>query len=306
MSNIKKSVGYNGDNLQPDVVIVQSLLNQCIGYLVPRTPQPVSGFCDIFTIDVIKDFQRRVVKSKSPDGRVDPGGRTLDALNTIAAGKPYSPKSGGAPGSGPGKKFTDSAKEVVTERTTPAPSDVVALLKGNWTELQEAGARTLTAQFMHETGGGKYCFNWNLGNVKSGPNEMHMYLKGVWEVDSPEQANSQVAKSGGLGRIATADEIKKHGWSCPPGKNVVVFSPPHSQCRFRAYASLQEGAQKWMGHHKNIALKNSQYLTEVNGGDCAAVARSLKKVGYYTGGEADYARSMTAQKAKIDQTLGPS
>ncbi len=306
MASIKKSVGFKGDNQSPDVVVVQTLLNECVGLLMPRIPQPVTGFCDLNTIEVIKDFQLRVVKSKSPDGRVDPGGRTLEALNTVASGKPYFPKTAGAPSSSPGKKFTDSANEVVTQRTTPSAGEVVALLKRNWTELTEAGARTLTAQFMHETGGGQFCFNWNLGNVKSGANELHMYLKGVWEVDSPDQANAQVAKSGGRGRIATAEEIKKHGWSCPEGKNVVVFDPPHPQCRFRAYTSLQEGAQKWMGHHKNIAAKNPKYITEVNSGDCAAVAKSLKKVGYYTGGEADYARSMTSQKAKIDKSLGPA
>lgn len=304
MQKIGASVGKSATNKSADVVVVQTLLNQCLGYLIPRIPQPVTGVCDHLTIDIITDFQRRVVMSKTPDGRVDPGGRTLEALNTVASGKPYSPKPGAAAG-GPAKKHTTNPLEVLTERTTPTARDVVAVLKLNWTELTENGARTLTAQFMHETGGGKYCFNWNLGNVKSGPNDPHMYLRGVWEVDSPDQAASQVAKSSGLGRIATDDEIKKNGWSCPAGKNVVVFSPPHAQCRFRAYTSLQEGAQKWMNHHKSIANNNKNYLAEVNGGDTAAVAKSLKKVGYYTGGEADYARSMKSQKAAIDKSLGP-
>lgn len=306
LEKISLSVGKAGQNRNPDVVIIQTLLNQCLAYLIPRVPQQVTGICDGLTIEIIKDFQLRVLRSLNPDGRVDPGGRTLDALNTIASGKPYIPKPAAPPPSGGRKIYTTNPNEVNTVHTAPSASDVVSLLKQNWAELTSNGARTLTAQFMHETGGGKYCFNWNLGNVKSGPNELHMYLNGVWEVDSPEAAASQVAKSGGLGRIATGDEIKKKGWSCPPGKNVVVFQPPHAQCRFRAYPSLQDGAQKWLGRHKALAQRNTKYLAEVNSGDTAAVAKSLKKDGYYTGGEADYARSMKSQKAAIDKALGPA
>ena len=177
-------------------------------------------------------------------------------------------------------------------------------MRANWTELNESGARTLAAQFMHETGDGKHCYNWNLGNVKAGPSDRHMYLHGVWEVDTPEQAKAQVDKAGGLAHLATPEEIKKHGWSCPAGMTVAVFDPPHPQSRFRAYASLQEGAQRWIAHHKATAQKHPEFLTELNAGDCAAVAKTLKKVGYYTGGEADYAHSMKSKKAAIDKQLG--
>src|SRR5438046_2372829 len=104
---------------------------------------------------------------------------------------------------------------------------------------------------MAETGGGKYCFNWNLGNVKASANEPHMYLRNVWECDSQAGAEAQVARANGLARIATADEIKNHGWKCPHA--VVVFDPPHPQCRFRAYSALQDGSQRWLSHHKAIA-----------------------------------------------------
>ena len=123
-----------------------------------------------------------------------------------------------------GRKYTASPHEVATRTTTPTPRQVVDMLVANWNALTENGARTLTAQFMAETGGGKYCFNWNLGNVKAGANEPHMYLRNVWECASTAGAASQVAKGNGLARIATADEIKKHGWKCPVA--TVVFEPP--------------------------------------------------------------------------------
>lgn len=205
---------------------------------------------------------------------------------------------------GDGSTFTSNPLEVVTRRTTPTALQVVEMLKRAWPDLTEAGARTLTAQFMGETGSGKHCYNWNLGNVKSDDKQPHMFLKGVWEVDSPERAKAQMASAGGLAHIATAEEIKKHGWGCPPGSSIVVFQPPHPQCRFRAYRTLEEGAQRWMGNHQRIAKLNPGYLASVNAGDTAAVAHTLKKVRYYTASESDYARSMAAHKTRIDHELG--
>jgi hypothetical protein len=202
-----------------------------------------------------------------------------------------------------GRKYTDNPKEAVTQTTTPTPRDVVSMLLESWPQLTENGARTLTAQFMAETGGGKYCFNWNLGNVKAGANEPHMYLRGVWECDSQSGAAVQVTRANGLAHIATPDEIKKHGWKCPAA--VVVFDPPHPQCRFRAYASLRDGAQRWLGHHQSIARKDPNYINALNAGNIAAVAHALKMAGYYTAGEADYARAMTRTKAEVDRALGP-
>jgi hypothetical protein len=138
--------------------------------------------------------------------------------------------------------------------------------------------------------------------VKAGANERHMYLHGVWECDSRSGGEAQVARANGLAHIATPEEIKKHGWKCPAA--VVVYEPPHLQCRFKAYATLAEGAQRWLGHHQKIAQRNVQFLTALNNGDVPAVAKALKQVGYYTAAEADYARAMTREKGKIDRELG--
>jgi hypothetical protein len=154
---------------------------------------------------------------------------------------------------------------------------------------------------MAEAGGGRYCFNWNLGNVKAAEDEQHMYLRKVWECESQSKADKNVTLAHGLARIATAVEIRKHGWSCP---NVVVYEPPHSMARFRAYDSLADGAQRWLAHHR-IAHGNSDYVRALNAADITAVAHALKQAGYYTAGEADYARAMTRAKKEVDQALGP-
>jgi len=200
--------------------------------------------------------------------------------------------------------YTDNPNEIAAHTTKPALDDVVSALRSAWPALSEEGARTLAAQFMAETGGGRYCFNWNLGNVKAGSNEPHMYLRHVWEVDTPEGAAAAVVRSGGLAHLATPEEIAKHGWACPPRKAVVVFEPPHSACRFRAYASLEEGVRHWVAYHERVAGRDATYLDALNDGDTAAVAHALKRAHTYTAAESDYARLLAARKALIDHKTG--
>lgn len=306
MATLIGSVGQGGKNIRTDVASVQSLINQCMQYLVPLRYLQTAGRCNDDTIDAIRQFQKRVMKVMQPDGRVDPRGRTLVALNTCASGQTYTPTP--PPNAGlQGGKYTDSPNEVVTTRTTPTARDVVSLLRSSWPELTEEGARTLTAQFMTETTDGSHCYNWNLGNVKaSSTTVLHMYLRNVWEGLSPSAGQALIDKSNGLARFATADEIKKHGWGVPSGKSVVVFQPPHPAARFRAYTTLSEGAQRWMGLHKAIAAKVGDYLATLNAGDCAGVAKRLADppVRYYTGSEPNYAKSMKDKKAAIDKSLG--
>ncbi|HET7542111.1 MAG TPA: hypothetical protein VFK05_19725 [Polyangiaceae bacterium] len=315
MAQLSASVGAGGTNTRVDVVTVQNLINQSIRTIVPLDCLEENGLCDQLTIEAITQFQRRVVKLSDPDGRVDPGGRTFLALTVTASGGEYEPSplsppsapapAPDAPARKPGNCYTDNPNEVATKNTVPAAKDVVTMLREGWSELNEQGARTLTAQFLHETGGGKYCFNWNLGNVKAkNASVLHMYLRNVWEGLSAEDAEEAVARSNGLAHMATADEIKAHGWSIP-GRTIVVFQPPHEAARFLAYPSLAEGASGWMNRHKGYAAAHSEYLGYLNAGDCVSVAHALKTYRYYTGDETTYGRNMTSKKAEVDRILGP-
>jgi hypothetical protein len=80
MTGISASVGQGGTNRRKDVLIVQNLLNQHIGSLPSIAALRVDGVVGQRTIDAIKAFQRTVVHLLSPDGRVDPNGRTMAAL----------------------------------------------------------------------------------------------------------------------------------------------------------------------------------------------------------------------------------
>lgn len=80
MSQIEGSVGQNGDNLERDVRVVQQLLNR--QDLAPLTRISEDGRVGSSTIEAIRHFQTRYLGVASPDGRVDPGGRTIRKLTS--------------------------------------------------------------------------------------------------------------------------------------------------------------------------------------------------------------------------------
>jgi len=79
MKEIVSSVGQGGVNHADDVRIVQELLNRHRRSGQARLD--VDGRCGPLTIAAIRDFQQAVVGLRTPDGRVDPGGKTIKALN---------------------------------------------------------------------------------------------------------------------------------------------------------------------------------------------------------------------------------
>ena len=77
---ITASVGRAGTNRRPDVRRVQRLLTG----VFPALPLEATGECDAKTIRRIERFQRRFMAT--PDGRVDPNGRTIKRLNLATPG----------------------------------------------------------------------------------------------------------------------------------------------------------------------------------------------------------------------------
>jgi hypothetical protein len=200
--------------------------------------------------------------------------------------------------------YTANPLEAETKQTTPTAKAVYDLLVEQWgNELNEEGCLSLTAQFWHETGGGRYCFNWNLGNIKALDSVPHMYLRNVWELYRV-RSEAQKAATSALATFASAELIAKKGWGCPPGCTIVVFQPPHGQCRFRSYASLSEGAAKWVEHHRKIAAKDPDYLPNLNAGNLTGAAHDLREARYYTGDEGGYARAMLRARETVLKLLG--
>jgi len=78
---IGASVGSEGVNEPADVLVVQHLLNDWLKTQGEATLQ-ADGDAGARTLAAITAFQRRVLQSPRPDGRIDPGGRTWDALSS--------------------------------------------------------------------------------------------------------------------------------------------------------------------------------------------------------------------------------
>lgn len=81
MESIVSSVGKNAKNNFKDVVTVQTLINGCMHLLKPLSLLNPDGQAGTKTVNAIELFQRNVLKMATPDGRVDPGGKTIQTLN---------------------------------------------------------------------------------------------------------------------------------------------------------------------------------------------------------------------------------
>lgn len=91
---IGASVGKGGVNALADVLVVQHLLNAWrSGKGLP--PIASDGDAGAQTLAAIERFQAEAMRAAQPDGRIDPGGRTWQALATAAqAAPPPAPLSG--------------------------------------------------------------------------------------------------------------------------------------------------------------------------------------------------------------------
>jgi hypothetical protein len=87
---ISASVGQMGTNRRPDAITVQELLNKVApeaGGPVPKLA--VDGLPWTKTIAAIRKFQKEQCGFAWPDGRVDPGGKTLAKLNEFDSSGPF-------------------------------------------------------------------------------------------------------------------------------------------------------------------------------------------------------------------------
>lgn len=84
MASLTRAVGRGAEKpLKREVLLVQQLLNRHRPPDLPRIAE--DGGQGDETYGAIEEFQRRVMKLKKPDGRVDPGGKTWTALNQLPA-----------------------------------------------------------------------------------------------------------------------------------------------------------------------------------------------------------------------------
>ncbi len=342
---IDQSVGLQGANRRHDVMTIQVLLNNHASAISPRPKLSVDGVCGHHTVDAISAYQQRVLHMVHPDGVIFPGGRTLKALLEVStvkhrdvvtavhqtqklqspslghvanvtqvaplpkplAEKLATPDTHAPVATQKGHKYTDSPLELPKTGTAVNPLALPDLLKKAWSDLNDDGARLITAQYMGETTGGKNCWNYNLGNVKctsaGRKTHLHQYLVGVWEYYSAAKADSEV-KTNSNARYATEAEIKSKVGKESGGKRVVFYKPPDISCCFLAYANLGDGVVDFAERYKHMNKRFPTLITVLNKGDAAGAAKILHQAKYYTADESKYAASMKRQKEFLDKVLG--
>jgi len=158
---------------------------------------------------------------------------------------------------------------VDTVKTSQTSAEMAEALIRAWikqfqTTPKKESIAVLYAQNYLETGGTAHQYNWNLGNIKAfddkNPNTVIKYhmLNNVWEI----------GKDG-----------KKY-----------VYNPPDPQTWFRAFDSLDDGAEFYI-----LFLKNNRYKVcweAILNGDPEKFAILLKQQGYYTANVNDYIHLM--------------
>lgn len=79
------------------------------------------------------------------------------------------------------------------------------------------------------------------------------------------------------------------------------FDPPHYQCRFRAFLSVQEGAVDYLRFLTRA--RYLQALTEAQRGDPRSFVAALKRGGFFTAAEEPYAKAVVSLTAEYERQI---
>lgn len=279
MTRITFSVGENGKNQRPDVVVIQRALNCIIkrNLLTPLTPLKEDGIAGKSTKAAIRLFQQAFLRPLAADGRIDPGGRTLAKLNSITS----APKQG--------VSSSDVSKIDFMKVSSPLLSGLIS--------QQERGK-----------------FNPPLRGVMSGNVDFRLltkddFVRKVFEAAQKEALSSgvpaavtaaQAILETGYGRAVPTDiNTKRYSYNLfgikgvgtvgsvdiythevINGKRVKIID------KFQAYNSFSES----IAGRTAFLKKNMRYKFLFNSKDPKAWAEGLQKAGYAT--DPNYAKSL--------------
>lgn len=155
-------------------------------------------------------------------------------------------------------------KQVTTLKTPIIVPDLVKSFIKYWQKTYNALPKketviTMVAQFCHESGSGSHCYNYNLCNIKARDNAnavvKYCVLNGVWELDS----------SG----------------------NKIILPPTNPGSWFRAFDSLDEGAEFYCNFLRNSSRYQLAWQ-QVEAGNPTQFVHELHQSGYFTDHESSY------------------
>lgn len=203
-----------------------------------------------------------------------------------------------------------SERLVKTVRTTPTMKEFWGALLQAWPEASREGASVLWSHFAAETGSGKHCYNFNLGNYKHVRGDGHDYvsLLGVWEgfrvgdedrdgdIDEDDRRLliERLSRTGAW----KWDPSSAHQMAVGKGKVSMIASPQNPATWFRAYTSLEEGMRAFVDQKRKPGQRYSSAWPYIERGDAEGYAHELGRKGYYTASPAVYARALLARQSE--------
>lgn len=174
------------------------------------------------------------------------------------------------------------------KKTPVTASEMYESLRSSWLGLwaEDPSHETLCvllAQWALETARGKAMVCYNIGGIKATGEQDHCYFTTL-EVLPRAVAEKYLAKS----TAAEPCEIA----SDSGGTHIKMrFKPNHPVCRFRAYATLGESC---VGYLQLLKRRFALAWPFVASGQPRKFVMMLKKQGYFTADEAEYAVAVVA------------
>ena len=157
-------------------------------------------------------------------------------------------------------------------------------------------------QYAQETGRGKSCFAFNVGNVKWVDGVQTDYcVRYCNELLTEKQAQDALSRAG-VQVDGTPDVILG---GVIGGLRIVNFYPPNPASRFRAFATLDEGCLDYLSI---LGDRFSAAWVYLDAGDADAFAAALHRARYYTAPESVYAtglRQLQREFSHLDIDLTP-
>lgn len=230
--NIRGSVGRAGSNRYADVKKIQWLLNVAKQRLSEASRRVLNfaslkedGICGPRTRGAIAEFQRAVAGFRTPDERIDPGGRTLRMLNAAIRGatattptrvaqqrreearRPaQNPAAGGNNNGGVTAEQIAQIQPALAGRAAAVASDLNQAMRDAQISTR-VGQAMFLAQMIHEMGTRS---DLNEGGGKKRYNgQVYDYFFLMYDKDSPDPNRRRVAAR--LGNTQTGDGARFHG-----------------------------------------------------------------------------------------------
>lgn len=179
--------------------------------------------------------------------------------------------------------------------TIATPEQVGSAMARAWVALTDTipsqrSIALLIAHWAIETGWGKACHAWNLGNIKSTATDGRDYCYFACnEIFDNATADRYVASAApredGKGPNAVLTRRVANG------KSIVWFYPTHTACRFRAYETLDAGTLDYL---RLLRGRYANAWPAIVSGSPFEYVTALKARGYFTASLEEYRNTVTS------------